>query len=616
MFFMIPLNFNSVTIFQESSSLSLPLKQQRGNLAGRSISKVTDSDESSKISAGLSLIPTVNTLCQRAIANLGNSLTIATVGGNLSCGLVNHFLDVYHFRQIPVNALPRKLERVVERRAHKLYYLTDQQIARKYVKHINYDRTKCREKLENALLPLHCKIEELHENAGFLKNELKDLKSIKNQLDHSLKKAIKLLDQPHISTESIQFLSKKEIEFAIREVNAAETLTKSKIEEATRKKWSFRGEKIKLKQKLDQIQQAIPISINRFNSLTHVEITENLNDLKVYPNLIWKSSNSQFVFSPHQLGLKIIYCSPVKIEFDPGPILDEQTFVRAFLKVADGLFVPNKDLKEWTQEGILKEGWRTFLEKRIIPQCHIDYQSAPLVEKLSQEPNLRIVDVLLGRDIEDSVTLFPYNDPVTLQCGHSFSCESLQRENKCPLCRAEIGNNQKLQNPFLTRLELIFKKKNIVEDLAKQFEHKDSLSEKIAALDCKINTLRNEKANLTKKNKIFQSVRREYQTYYSMTKSKQDSDEPYLEYCRKLQRRIDKIEEEIYLTKTSLHHLQSDLEAMHLIPKAVINSMASALLDSYHKGDLNAIIQMDITRKEYVDRLKQKLESAREDSQP
>jgi hypothetical protein len=207
-------------------------------------------------------------------------------------------------------------------------------------------------------------------------------------------------------------------------------------------------------------------------------------------------------------------------------------------------------------------------------------------------------------DIKDVVTLEPFENPYTLQCGHTFSFSSLfsvpgvyvlrhELFNKCPCCRNQITSCA--PNIFLNALSSLFKDNTWKEEV-KTFK---ALRESIKVFDSQINAIEEESDRHRKLDGLL----------YHLLQSPifKDLSDGCFENGRTLQQKLTDLEDEIDATQTSLQLLQMECDALSPIGQQSLENRANTLLRNYQNGDLNSIISMNLAKKNYTDKLQRKL---------
>lgn len=518
-----------------------------------------------------------------AVKKKVTSLALA-IFGSLPAVIDHFFTHDLHMVCFSVK-FPKAFKREIALLTHKLRFFTDYDIARKSVKKMNKERVAEKDKLSQKFFSLCGDLEGLKDEAKILKRKIEKLKSVKQKAEYEyrrIKKLISILTSNN-SSPKVRPQGVKDI-FTHSHFNTLTIIKKSLENRIVLKKKEFKTERNALTIESGKIKEQIDLLTKELESPKYLNLPNFLSEMKEYPLLLCQVGNKKVILSFNQSTLQI------------AKILNISS-----------------DVVSWLQNGIAAKGMKFFLEKTI-PGIQMDYQSITLLEKLTQHPEKTLIDLLEERDVLDSVMLSPYVSPITLTCGHTFSAESIQTENKCPHCREMINYNEILPNNFISQLTLIFNKKQQTIELNNLLKLVPvDVSERVQFLDQQLEEIKQKELLMLAFDKSFKSIQKKYKEYYQEVESEINSDDPYLECLTKLEQQLDNIQGKIFLTKASIQNIEGERAALKYFSNSEISQMAQTLAGSYQTGDLTAIIPMDIAKKEYVNKLKQKIEKVEKD---
>lgn len=144
------------------------------------------------------------------------------------------------------------------------------------------------------------------------------------------------------------------------------------------------------------------------------------------------------------------------------------------------------------EEEIAIKGLKVFIETVVIPHCRPAYKIAELAQKLN-DGKIRNFYELPEDCFDDPILYEMFSQPTTLQCGHSFSRETLKVEHPCPLCREPIDFSTCYPDILLQTLVTTYRNKAVIlQQLSQMPEINNQMSQiqaKIAATEEELEAL-------------------------------------------------------------------------------------------------------------------------------
>ncbi len=505
---------------------------------------------------------------------------------------MHHFSE--HVLPIFANAkllmgLPRiqYLQREVARRTYRLTYLSDYDVAKKYVEKLNQNRIEYHTRLWEPLHQLKAKLGDLHQKAYHLNARINDQKQLDKQAKHVFKLAQRYCPILISDCSLPSDLLCSSIPLAKR--------VKEGLVHLTNEERVLNGKEVLLERQIHQFhehQKSITLLKEKLTSPQYQNLPVSLKEMKVSPLLLWQAGHKFLIFSLEKLRIKINFFPSIHLCFDPTALPQTpQEQDQVIEQIAHALTLAPDALKK----EIEVKGWQLFLEERILPTSKLDFQSQSVLEKLVKGKELPIDTLLQRTDVQDVVSLSPFKNPITLACGHTFSFASLHEQNNCPCCRAKIDYDRLTPNPFLSQVSLVFRKKRLVEKVRSIKIEESSLKQ----IQDDLGEIKGRKMKVQQERALFDNLL----PIYPASQSDVDA----------LSRQLEEVEREISMTQAAHDQMKEEYNAFQSLSKAKLNQMAQQLVASFHQGDLTATISMDLTRKEYEKELEQELNDAKKD---